>query len=229
VSVYYGAICAIDNVSIEVESGKIVALIGPNGAGKSTLLSAVAGLVAARSGHIELEGRTILGRPAHEIVRGGITLVPEGRRVFPGLTVLENLRLGGYVANNETELQSNLDLVFELFPTMKERTGQRAGLLSGGEQQMLAVGRALMSDPKLLMMDEPSLGLAPMLVRRLFDSIGAVHQKGRTILLAEQNARAALKLADYVYVLETGRVTAQGPADELASDDRIRNAYLGVV
>lgn len=227
--VSYGAIRAVNGVSIEVPEGKIVALLGANGAGKTTMLRTICGLLRARAGQIEFEGERILGTPAYQIVQKGITMAPEGRRIFPSLSVLENLRVGAYVVNNESDIARNLESVFELFPVLKERVQQRAGLLSGGEQQMLAVGRALMSDPRLLIMDEPSLGLAPMLVRRLLEAARAIHERGKTILLAEQNARAALRLADYLYVLETGRVVAQGSAEELRDNDAIRKAYLGVV
>lgn len=227
-NVDYGGIKALQDVSIEVAEGHIVALIGANGAGKSSLLKAICGVVKPRSGSIEMNGQSILGKPSHELVWKGIAMVPEGRRIFPGLTVMDNLRCGAYTQSDQPKIAQTLDLVFELFPVLQERVKQKAGLLSGGEQQMLAISRALMSDPKVVLMDEPSLGLSPMLVQQVFNIIQDIHARGRTILLAEQNARAALKLSEYVYVLETGRVVLQGSAQELAGRDDIRKAYLGV-
>ena len=226
--VQYGGIRALDGISIEVPERGIVALIGANGAGKSTLLRTVSGLVEATSGCIEFRGENILGRPSYDIVRKGIAMVPEGRRVFPGLTVMENLRLGAFTIDDQAEIARNAGSVFELFPVLKERRGQRAGLLSGGEQQMLAVGRALMSEAQLILMDEPSLGLAPMLVQGVFAIIRRIREMGKTVLLAEQNAKGALSLADYVYVLATGRIALQGIAENVAKSDEVRKAYLGV-
>ena len=226
--VQYGGIRALNDVSMDVDDGQTVALIGANGAGKSTLLRTISGLVEASGGSIEFKGQNILGMPSYEIVRRGTVMVPEGRRVFPGLTVMENLRLGAYTVSDKAEAARNLESVLGLFPLLKERLGQRAGLLSGGEQQMLAVGRALMSRAELIMMDEPSLGLAPKLVRNVFAIIRQIREMGRTVLLAEQNARGALSLADYVYVLETGRVVLQGTAEQVGKSDDVRKAYLGV-
>lgn len=225
--VYYGGIHALDGISIDVPAGKIVTLVGANGAGKSTTLRTIAGLVKPRSGSIEFEGKSILGLKAHKIVQLGISMAPEGRRVFPNLTVLENLKLGAYSRTDVRGVAEDLERVFELFPRLKERRAQLAGLLSGGEQQMLAVGRALMSRPRLLMMDEPSLGLAPVLVQEIFRVIQEIREQGNTILLIEQNAHAALSVADYGYVLESGRIVLEGPGKELLSNDDVRKAYLG--
>lgn len=225
--VYYGGIHALDGISIDVPAGKIVTLVGANGAGKSTMLRTIAGLVKPRSGSIEFEGKSILGLKAHKIVQLGISMAPEGRRVFPNLTVLENLKLGAYARTDVRGVAEDLERVFELFPRLKERRAQLAGLLSGGEQQMLAVGRALMSRPRLLMMDEPSLGLAPVLVQEIFRVIQEIREQGNTILLIEQNAHAALSVADYGYVLESGRIVLEGPGKELLSNDDVRKAYLG--
>lgn len=225
--VYYGGIHALKGVSLEVPQGKIVTLIGANGAGKSTLLRTVCNLVPARSGAINFQNQSIVRMPTHEIVKKGIAMIPEGRRIFPNLSVFENLRLGAYGRTDEAEIQQDLEWVYELFPRMLERKIQQAGTLSGGEQQMLAVGRGLMTRPTLLMLDEPSLGLAPILVEEIFDIIRQIHKEGLTILLIEQNALAALRVADYGYVLETGNVVLSGKGEELLHSDEVRKAYLG--
>lgn len=223
--VNYGGIKAVRDISFEVEEGKIVTLIGANGAGKSTTLRSIAGLVPVSSGKITFLGEEITGKKTNEIVSKGVTLVPEGRRVFPDMTVLENLKIGAYLRKDN--LEEDLDWVFTLFPRLKERSWQAAGTLSGGEQQMLAVGRALMSRPKLLMMDEPSLGLAPLVVKGIFDIIKEINKQGVTILLIEQNANMALHTADTGYVLETGRITLSGTGKELLKDEAVKKAYLG--
>ena len=223
--VSYGGIEAVKGISFSVEQGQIVTLIGANGAGKSTTLRTVVGLVKAASGSIVYEGEELTGLPTDQIVRRGITLVPEGRRVFPDLTVLENLKIGAYTRKDD--LSQDIEWVYSLFPRLKERHWQPAGTLSGGEQQMLAVGRALMSRPKLLMMDEPSLGLAPLIVQDIFSIIREINRQGVTILLIEQNANMALHIADTAYVLETGRITLSGSGAELLSNDAVRAAYLG--
>ena len=225
--VYYGGIHALKGVSLEVPQGQIVTLIGANGAGKSTLLRTVCNLVPAKSGEINFQNQSIVRMPAHEIVKKGIVMSPEGRRIFPNLSVYENLRLGAYSRTDEAEIQKDLDWVYELFPRMLERKKQRAGTLSGGEQQMLAVGRALMTRPKLLMLDEPSLGLAPILVEEIFQIIREIHKQGLTILLIEQNALAALKVANYGYVIETGNVVLSGKGEDLLHSEEVRKAYLG--
>ena len=224
--VHYGGIHALKGISLEVPANQIITLIGANGAGKSTTLRAICGLVRASSGTITFQGKDITRASTTQIVQMGITMVPEGRRVFPDLTVLENLYLGAYT-RSDPGVKKDLDWVFSLFPRLKERKAQLAGTLSGGEQQMLAVGRALMASPTLLMMDEPSLGLAPMLVQEIFNIIKAIHGEGKTVLLIEQNARAALQLADYGYVLETGRIVLSGTGKELLARDEVRKAYLG--
>lgn len=226
-SVHYGGIHALQGVSLEVPEGKIVTLIGANGAGKSTTLKAVIGLVKASGGSVSWDGEPISGLPTKDIVRRGVVLSPEGRRVFPNLTVDENLSLGAFCRSDKVAVAADRERVFSLFPRLKERMRQKAGTLSGGEQQMLAVGRAIMTSPKLLMMDEPSLGLAPLIVKMIFDIIREVNASGTTVLLVEQNAKAALEVADYGYVLETGRITLSGPGRELLADDRVRAAYLG--
>lgn len=223
--VNYGGIKAVRDVSFEVPDGEIVTLIGANGAGKSTTLRTIAGLVPAASGKIHFNDDNITGMKAHEIVQRGITLVPEGRRVFPDLTVLENLKVGAYLRKDD--LTEDLNWVYELFPRLKERTWQLAGTLSGGEQQMLAVGRALMSRPKLMMMDEPSLGLAPLVVKGIFDIIKEINKQGVTILLIEQNANMALHTANTGYVLETGQITLSGPGKEILKNEAVKKAYLG--
>jgi branched-chain amino acid transport system ATP-binding protein len=226
-SVHYGGIHALQGIDLEVPDGKIVTLIGANGAGKSTTLGAIVGLVKSSNGRVVYGEKEITGRPVKEIVEGGVVLVPEGRRVFPNLTVRENLTLGAFARVNKDEVESDRERVFKLFPRLLEREKQKAGTLSGGEQQMLAVGRALMSKPKLLMMDEPSLGLAPIVSCMIFDIIREINASGVTVLLVEQNAKAALEEADYGYVLETGRITLQGTGEELLADDRVRKSYLG--
>ncbi len=225
--VYYGGIHALKGISLDVPEGKIVTLIGANGAGKSTTLRAITGLVRARHGSIELKGKEIVNRPAHEIVRSGVAMVPEGRKIFRNLTVLENLTMGAYPRTDAAGVQQDLEWVTSLFPRLKERLSQKGGTLSGGEQQMLAVGRALMSRPRLLCLDEPSLGLAPVLVREVFRALAKIHSEGCTLLLIEQNAKAALKIADYGYVMETGVITMQGPGPELLENEAVRRAYLG--
>ncbi|MCX8012870.1 MAG: ABC transporter ATP-binding protein [Rectinema sp.] len=226
-SVHYGGIHALQGIDLSVPDGKIVTLIGANGAGKSTTLRSIVGLVKPSGGKILLNDKVISGMPTKDIVEMGVVLVPEGRRIFPNLTVEENLFLGAYARNDKPGVQKDLAHVYELFPRLKERRLQKGGTLSGGEQQMLAVGRALMSRPKLLMMDEPSLGLAPLIVKMIFQIIRQINSEGTTVLLIEQNAKAALEIADYGYVLETGRITLQGKGRELLSDDRVRKAYLG--
>ena len=225
--VSYGGIQALRGVSLNVPDGKIVTLIGANGAGKSTLMRTISGLVKAQSGSILWNGQELLGKPIDQIVSSGIAMSPEGRRVFADLTVVENLKIGAYLRKDKAETEKDLEWVYSLFPRLKERSWQSAGTLSGGEQQMLAVGRALMSKPKLLMLDEPSLGLAPIVVREIFDIIRTVNQQGITVLLNEQNANMALKVADYAYVLETGTLTLSGTGAELLADENVKAAYLG--
>lgn len=226
-SVSYGGIKALRGINMEVADKKIVSLIGANGAGKSTLLRTISGLVKAQSGSIKFEGEEILGQSIDKICKKGIALVPEGRRVFTDLTVAENLKIGAYLRNDKDGIAKDLEWVYELFPRLKERSWQFAGTLSGGEQQMLAVGRALMSRPKLLMMDELSLGLAPLIVQQIFSIIEEINKKGVTILLIEQNANMALKAADTAYVLETGDITLSGSGESLLADEKVREAYLG--
>jgi len=224
---YYGHVHALKGIDLEVEEGEIVTLIGANGAGKSTTLRTISGLVRPREGRIEFGGQVINHVPAHKIVQMGVCHVPEGRRIFTTLTVMENLMMGAYTLKDEKTIRENLQRVFDLFPRLAERKNQLGGTLSGGEQQMLTIGRALMSRPRLLLLDEPSLGLAPMLVKAIFETIREINARGTTILLVEQNARAALKVAHRAYVLETGRVVLSGPAQELMRDERVRKAYLG--
>ncbi|MFA6688799.1 MAG: ABC transporter ATP-binding protein [Sphaerochaetaceae bacterium] len=224
-SVSYGGIEAVKHISFQVEEGQIVTLIGANGAGKSTTLRAISGLVRLKSGRVHFQAEDVTGLPPYRIVSKGITLVPEGRRVFPDLTVLENLKIGAYLRTDS--LEEDIDWVYELFPRLKERSWQAAGTLSGGEQQMLAVGRALMSRPKLIMMDEPSLGLAPLVVKDIFSIIKEINRLGVTVLLIEQNANMALRIADVGYVMETGRITLSGPGKELLNNEAIKKAYLG--
>lgn len=226
VHVYYGGIHALKGIDINVKENSIVSLIGANGAGKSTTLKSIMGLTKS-SGSIKYHDKEINRSKTKDIVKGGFTLVPEGRRIFPNLTVYENLTLGAYFRNDKAEIQSDMKWVYELFPRLHERNEQKGGTMSGGEQQMLAIGRALMSRPKLLMMDEPSLGLAPLIVKDIFNIIREIHSKGVTILLIEQNAKAALEIADYGYVLETGRIVLEGKGKELLSDPRVQQAYLG--
>ena len=223
--VNYGGIEAVKGISFDVPEGSIVTLIGANGAGKSSTLRTVAGLVKPKSGTIEFKGENISGKSSIDIVKRVITLVPEGRRIFPDLTVLENLKIGAYLRKDD--LKSDIEWVYSLFPRLKERAWQAGGTLSGGEQQMLAVGRALMSRPKLMMMDEPSLGLAPIVVRDIFKIIREINKKGVTILLIEQNANMALQTADYAYVLETGRISMSGTGAELLANEDVKKAYLG--
>ena len=223
--VSYGGIEAVKGISFKVEEGQIVTLIGANGAGKSTTLRALAGLVKVKSGRVHFQGEDLTGLPPDRIVSKGLTLVPEGRHVFPDLTVLENLKIGAYLRRDS--LESDLAWIYELFPRLKERSWQAAGTLSGGEQQMLAVGRALMARPKLIMMDEPSLGLAPIVVKGIFDIIKEINRKGVTVLLIEQNANMALQIADVGYVMETGRITLCGTGKELLANEAVRKAYLG--
>lgn len=224
-SVAYGGIQAVKNISMDVPKGKIVTLIGSNGAGKSTTLRTIAGVVVPKSGSIQYNGEEILGKSPDALVSMGITLVPEGRRVFGNLTVLENLKIGAYV--HKDRIDKDLERVFGLFPRLKEREWQLSGTLSGGEQQMLAVGRALMSRPKLIMMDEPSLGLAPLIVKDIFNIIRTVNKEGITVLLIEQNANLALKIADLGYVMETGVITLRGTGAELLANESVKEAYLG--
>lgn len=225
--VHYGGIHAIKGISLEVPRGKVVTLIGANGAGKSSTLRAIAGIVKKSSGSIELEGREISGLAPEDIVKSGIMMAPEGRKILPHLTVLENLMLGAFSRNDPEGIDRDLAWVYELFPRLKERAWQKGGTLSGGEQQMLAVGRALMGSPSLLMLDEPSLGLAPILVKDVFDIIQAINNEGKTVLLVEQNAYAALKIADAAYVLEVGRIVLSGTGKQLLNDPKVREAYLG--
>ncbi len=224
--VYYGSIHAIKGISFEVNEGEIVTLIGANGAGKSTTLNTITGLLKPRVGDVFFEDRSIIGMPAHKIVSQGIALCPEGRRVFTQMTVQENLEMGGFSRPQE-EIGASIEDVYERFPRLKERYKQVAGTLSGGEQQMLAMGRALMSKPKLLMLDEPSMGLAPILVEQIFGIVKELHKAGTTILLVEQNAQMALSVADRAYVLETGNISMEGNAAELLHDERVQKAYLG--
>ena len=223
----YGPIRALDGVSIEVAEGEAVAIIGANGAGKTTLLMAISGVVSARRGTISFEGRPITGLPTHAIAQLGIGHAPEGRRIFPRLSVRENLQLGGFTQTDRAMVARDIDEACSLFPVLGARMSQMGGTLSGGEQQMLALARALIGRPKLLLLDEPSLGLAPLIVQKIFEVIGSLSQRGIAVVLVEQNARAALKLADRGYVLETGRITLSGPGRDLAGDRRVREAYLG--
>jgi branched-chain amino acid transport system ATP-binding protein len=227
VNVFYGAIHALRNISLTVNRGEVVTLIGANGAGKSTTLRAITGLLAPRSGRIVFEGHNIAGMAAHSLVAKGISMSPEGRGVFANLTVLENLEMGAYLTRDHATVKRDLDRGFTLFPRLKERIKQRAGTLSGGEQQMLAMARALMSRPKLLLLDEPSLGLAPIVCQTIFSTIDDIKAAGTTVLLVEQNASAALKHSDRGYVLETGEVILEGSAASIAGDPRVREAYLG--
>lgn len=225
IQTYYGNIHALKGITLSVDQGEVVTLIGSNGAGKSTTLLTISGLVHARSGAITLEGRSLMGMPAHEIASLGVVQSPEGRRVFPRMTVLENLEMGAY-ARGKVE-PADLDRVYELFPRLKERAGQKAGTLSGGEQQMLAIGRALMAHPKLLLLDEPSMGLSPILVDQIFSIIREINQQGTTVLLVEQNALMALSVANRGYVLQTGEIVLADSADKLIKNDMVRKAYLG--
>lgn len=225
--VYYGVIQALKDVSFEVNQGEVIALIGANGAGKTTTLHTLTGLLPAKKGSIYFEGEDITKMPAHKIVQKGIAHVPEGRRVFADLTVYENLIMGAYTRKDKKEIAENLENVYKRFPRLKERKNQKAGTMSGGEQQMLAMGRALMSNPKMIVMDEPSMGLSPIFVNEIFDIIEKVSASGTTVLLVEQNAKKALSIADRAYVLETGKIVLSGDAKELMNDDSIKKAYLG--
>lgn len=227
INVYYGAIHALKGISVDVTEGEIVTLIGANGAGKSTILRTISGLLRPKSGTILFEGKNLAAMAAQDIVKLGLSQVPEGRRVFANMTVLENLELGAYTRSDKAGIAADLDKIFKRFPRLLERKTQLAGTLSGGEQQMLAMGRALMSRPRLLLLDEPSMGLAPLLVKEIFSIIKEINQAGTTILLVEQNAHMALSIAHRAYVLETGRITLTGPAAELAQSEEIRKAYLG--
>ena len=227
-NVYYGAIHAIKNISFEIKRGEIVTLIGANGAGKTSTLHAVSGLLSMRSGEISLNGVNITGVEAHKLVSQGMAHVPEGRRVFTELTVLENLEMGAYIRNDKSEIEKDLEKMFEMFPRLSERKSQLAGTMSGGEQQMLAIARALMSRPTLLLMDEPSMGLAPLIVQEIFEIIKKINkEQGTTILLVEQNANMALSIANRAYVLETGKIVIKGNANEMLNNESIRAAYLG--
>ena len=226
-NVYYGAIHALHDISFHVNTGEIVTLIGANGAGKTSILQSISALIPRRSGAITFDGKDLSHIPAHRLISMGLTQVPEGRRVFATMTVMENLEMGAYTRRSRTETQQDLDMVFAHFPRLKERMKQYAGTLSGGEQQMLAMGRALMSNASMLMLDEPSMGLSPLLVQEIFDIICDIHKEGMTILLVEQNAQMALSVADRAYVLETGHVVMDGTGAELLTNERVRNAYLG--
>ncbi|OFV97867.1 MAG: ABC transporter ATP-binding protein [Acidobacteria bacterium RIFCSPLOWO2_12_FULL_54_10] len=227
VSSRYGAIEALKKINLQVGQGEIVTLIGANGAGKTTTLRSITGLIPIESGEILFEGKRLNGVPTHRIVAMGISMVPEGRAIFANLTVLENLEMGAYLEKNKTRIAMELERVYKMFPRLKERRKQLGGTLSGGEQQMLAIGRALMAAPRLLLLDEPSLGLAPLLVHTIFSAIDEINKEGTTILLVEQNANAALKHAHRGYVLETGSVVMEGPSRQLAADPRVKEAYLG--
>ncbi|PKM49560.1 MAG: ABC transporter ATP-binding protein [Firmicutes bacterium HGW-Firmicutes-7] len=226
-NVHYGGIHALRGISLNVEKGKIISLIGANGAGKSTTLRAIMGLEKPSKGKIIYEDKDITNKATKEIVKSNLVLVPEGRRVFTNLTVKENLVLGAYLRKNQESIDQDMQWVFDLFPILKDRQQQKAGTMSGGEQQMLAVGRALMTKPKLLMMDEPSLGLAPLIVKNIFEIIKKINQEGVTILLIEQNAKASLEISDYAYVLETGQVFMKGKGLDLLNNEEVKNAYLG--
>ena len=225
--VYYGAIHAVKGISLRVEDGQIVTLIGSNGAGKSTTLHTISGLIKPRSGNILFDGTDITGTSAHKIVASGLVQVPEGRHVFANMSVMENLDMGAYLRKDKDGIEKDKKKVFELFPRLFERKNQLSGTLSGGEQQMLAMGRALMERPRVLLLDEPSMGLAPLLVKEIFSIIKTINEEGTTVLLVEQNANMALSIADYAYVLETGRITLSGPAADLSASEAVRKAYLG--
>ena len=226
-NVFYGAIHALKGISLTVAEGELVSLIGANGAGKTTTLHAISGLLPAASGSVLLDGKDLQKVPANTIIGLGMAHVPEGRHVFARMTVEENLRMGAYILRDQKRIAENLEMVYGHFPRLKERRRQLAGTLSGGEQQMLATGRALMTNPKIVLMDEPSMGLSPLLVKEIFSIIQELHKSGITILLVEQNAKMALAVSDRAYVLETGTISMEGPAAELAADDRVRKAYLG--
>ncbi len=225
--VYYGVIQAIKGISFEVKEGEVIALIGANGAGKTTILQTITGLIAAKSGSIQFEGNDLAKIPAHSIVSLGMAHVPEGRRIFAELTVLENLRMGAYTRKDKKEIEDTLIKIYKRFPRLKERKNQIAGTLSGGEQQMLAMGRALMSHPRIILMDEPSMGLSPIFVSEIFDIIKEINESGTTVLLVEQNAKKALSIADRAYVLETGKIVLDGDAKELMNNNSVKKAYLG--
>ena len=227
IQVYYGAIHAIKGITITVNDGELVSLVGANGAGKTTILHTISGLLRASSGDVLLDGKSLQKVPANNIINMGLAHVPEGRHIFSRMTVEENLRMGAYIINDAKRISDNMDKVYHHFPRLKERARQLGGTLSGGEQQMLATGRALMTNPKILLMDEPSMGLSPILVNEIFTIIEQLHNSGITILLVEQNAKKALAVADRAYVLETGKISMSGSAKELAEDDRVRKAYLG--
>jgi branched-chain amino acid transport system ATP-binding protein len=224
----YGAFTALWDVSLSVTAGEAVAVVGPNGAGKTTLMRVISGLVPTRSGDLVFEGASLAGSRAHQLVGHGIAHVPEGRRLFPALTVADNLKMGAFLPSARKHFQESLERVYALFPVLAERRSQRAGSLSGGEQQMLAIGRALMSRPKIILLDEPSMGLAPVMVLRLFDLIRRVREEGYTILVVEQNVRQVLKLVDRAYLLEVGRIRMEGRADQLSEQDFVRKAYMGL-
>ena len=226
-AVYYGMIQAIKGISFEVNEGEVIALIGANGAGKTTILHTISGLIAPKKGSITFEGQEITKIPAHKIVENGLAQVPEGRRVFPSLSVLQNLKLGAYTRKDKKEIDDTLKMIYERFPRLEERKNQPAGTLSGGEQQMLAMGRALMSKPRIILMDEPSMGLSPIFVNEIFDIIKQVSASGTTVLLVEQNAKKALSIADRGYVLETGKIVKEGKASDLLNDEAVKKAYLG--
>ena len=225
--VYYGVINALKGISFEVNEGEIVTLIGANGAGKTTTMQSIMGFIHPKAGEISYEGKSIVGLPTHKIMRAGLTQVPEGRRIFAELNVYENLMMGAYTERNRATIKRDLETIYSLFPRLEERKSQMAGMLSGGEQQMLAMGRAMMSHPKLLMLDEPSMGLAPILVTQVFEMIKHLNETGTTILLVEQNAEKALSIADRAYVMETGKITLSGTGRELAENPKVREAYLG--
>ncbi|MEE1243357.1 ABC transporter ATP-binding protein [Frisingicoccus sp.] len=225
--VYYGVIQALKGISFEVNEGEVIALIGANGAGKTTILHTITGLIEAKAGTVEFEGKDITKMPGHKIVTLGMAHVPEGRRVFADLTVLENLKMGAYTRTDKNEIAESLAMVYKRFPRLEERKNQLAGTLSGGEQQMLAMGRALMSKPKIILMDEPSMGLSPIFVNEIFDIIREVSESGTTVLLVEQNAKKALSIADRAYVLETGNIVLEGDAKEMMNDESVKKAYLG--
>ncbi len=227
IHVYYGAIHAIKGISLKVPEGSIVTLIGANGAGKSTILKTISGLLRSKEGDILYRGESITHKSARQIVEGGLVHVPEGRRIFADMSVQENLEMGAFLQKDKEWIAGTQNIVFEKFPRLKERIGQLAGTLSGGEQQMLAIGRGMMSNPRMLLLDEPSMGLAPLLVKEIFSIIRELNKAGITILLVEQNANMALSIADYAYVLETGKIALEGPAKELAASEEVRKAYLG--
>jgi branched-chain amino acid transport system ATP-binding protein len=227
IHVFYGNIAAVKGISLTVYPGEIVTLIGGNGAGKSTTMRTISGLLKPKRGEVHFEGKKVSGLKGHEVAQRGIAQSPEGRRIFPRMTVTENLDLGAFLRSDKAEIATDMERVFDLFPRLKERLAQKSGTLSGGEQQMLAMGRALMARPRLLLLDEPSMGLAPVLVEQVFETITKVNEQGTTVLLVEQNALVALNIANHAYVLETGQITLEGPAKELANNDEVRKAYLG--